>query len=330
MPSITVMGAGSWGTALVNLIATTNPATTLWAHNPEHAEQLKISRRNERYLPGVQFPASLLITSDIREAVEHADIILLVLPSHAFRSVLQSIKPYLTINAKIVWASKGLDKAKSQLLHETVYEVLSKERLVAVLSGPNFAREVAKGLPTATTIASPNDDFAKDLADIIHNDCFRVYTSNDIIGVQIGGAVKNVLAIAAGIADGLGFGANTRAAIITRGLAEMMRLGTKLGGKPVTFMGLAGLGDLVLTCTDNQSRNRRFGLGLGKGLAQTEIIEQIGQEIEGISAAQEVILLADRYEIEMPICEQTYQVIYQNLSPTQAVKNLLARNSTSE
>jgi len=330
MPSITVLGAGSWGSALANLIAIKNPTTTLWAHNPEHADQLRVSRCNERYLPNVQFPASLSITSDIREAVENADIILLVLPSHAFRSVLRRLKPHLSINTKIVWASKGLDKEKSQLLHETVFEVLSKERQVAVLSGPNFASEVAKGLPTATTIASPDADFAKDLADILHNDCFRVYTSNDIVGVQIGGAVKNVLAIAAGIADGLGFGANTRAAIITRGLAEMMRLGTKLGGNPVTFMGLAGLGDLVLTCTDNQSRNRRFGLGLGKGLTQTEIVDQIGQEIEGISAAQQVILLAGKHGIEMPICEQTHQVIYQNLSPTQAVKNLLARNLKSE
>jgi glycerol-3-phosphate dehydrogenase (NAD(P)+) len=216
------------------------------------------------------------------------------------------------------------------LLHEVVAEVFSPQTPAAFLSGPSFAKEVAAGLPTAVTIASSQPDFANHLADILHSERFRTYTSSDLIGVEVGGAVKNVMAIAAGIADGLGFGANTRAALITRGLTEIIRLGVKLGGKPETFMGLAGLGDLLLTCTDNQSRNRRFGLALGQGKDKATAIQEIGQEIEGALAAKETFLLAKKYGIEMPITEQTYKVLYEGLAPLAAVQNLLAREQKAE
>jgi glycerol-3-phosphate dehydrogenase (NAD(P)+) len=216
------------------------------------------------------------------------------------------------------------------LLHEIVAEVFSTQTPAAAISGPSFAREVAAELPTAITIASSQPDFASQLADILHSGRFRAYTSSDLIGVEVGGAVKNVLAIATGIADGLGFGANTRAALITRGLTEVIRLGIKLGGKQETFMGLAGLGDLILTSTDNQSRNRRFGLALGQGKDRTTATQEIGQEIEGVSAAKETFLLAQKYGIEMPITEQTYKVLYEGMAPLTAVQNLLAREQKPE
>lgn len=255
----------------------------------------------------------------------------MAVPSQAFKSTLVDLKPHASSkDLKIAWATKGFNPEDGCLLHQVVADVFSPTTPAAILSGPTFAREVAANLPTAITIASKQAEFADQLADIMHSDRFRAYTSSDIIGVEVGGAVKNALAIAAGIADGLGFGANTRAALITRGLSEIMRLGIKLGGKQETFIGLAGLGDLVLTCTDNQSRNRRFGLALGQGKSRAAIISEIGQEIEGISAAKETLLLAKRHNIDMPITEQTYKVLYENLNPLSAVQNLLTRDQKPE
>ena len=231
---------------------------------------------------------------------------------------------------QIAWATKGFNSDNGSLLHKVVADIFSEQTPAALLSGPSFAAEVAADLPTAITIASPQPDFAALLADILHSERFRTYTNSDLIGVEVGGAVKNVMAIAAGIADGLGLGANTRAALITRGLNEIIRLGVKLGGKQETFMGLAGLGDLILTCTDNQSRNRRFGLALGQGKDRAEAIQEIGQEIEGISAAKETFLLAKKHGVDMPITEQTYKVLYEGLAPLEAVQNLLAREQKAE
>jgi glycerol-3-phosphate dehydrogenase (NAD(P)+) len=303
----------------------------LWGHNPEHIATLAKDRKNQRYLPDLVFPEQITVTSDLKQAADFSSLILLSVPSHAFKSTLINLKTHATAkDLKIAWATKGFNPEDGSLLHQVVADAFSPNTSAAILSGPTFAREVAANLPTAITVASTQPEFANQLADIMHSDRFRAYTSSDIIGVEVGGAVKNVLAIAAGIADGLGFGANTRAALITRGLNEIMRLGIKLGGRQETFIGLAGLGDLVLTCTDNQSRNRRFGLALGQGRTRLSIANEIGQEIEGILAAKDTLLLAKRHNIDMPITEQTYKVLYENLNPLIAVQNLLARDQKPE
>jgi len=327
---IAILGAGSWGTALAILAARNGCRTLLWGHNPAHMAALAQERQNKRYLPGHVFPANIAVTADLAEVAAFGNIILVCVPSHAFKNTLIQLKPYISNEIKIAWASKGFNPDDGSLLHEIVAEIFSAHTPAAILSGPTFANEVAANLPTAITIASAQPDFAKQLSGILHGGLFRTYTSSDVIGVEVGGAVKNVLAIAAGIADGLGFGANTRAALITRGLSEIIRLGVQLGGKQETFMGLAGLGDLILTCTDNQSRNRRFGLALGLGKDRTAAIQEIDQEIEGVSAAKETFLLAKKYAIDMPITEQTYKVLYEGLAPRTAVQNLLAREQKAE
>ncbi len=329
-PSISVLGAGSWGTALALHAARNGCNTLLWGHNSSHIQALKQAGENQRYLPGFIFPGNLGVTSDLREAVAFSSLLLISVPSHAFQSTLLSIKPFLGHNPRIAWATKGFGGEDGLLLSDVATDVLGDGVATAVLSGPTFAREVAADLPTAVTIASASNSFASQLAGILHNQCFRAYTSPDIIGVQVGGASKNVLAIAAGIADGLGFGANTRAALITRGLTEIMRLGIRLGGQADTFMGLAGLGDLILTCTDNQSRNRRFGLALGQGKSREQAIQEIAQEVEGISAARKAYGLSEKYNVEMPITEQVYHVLFNGLEPKRAVHNLLARDQKSE
>lgn len=328
--SITVLGAGSWGTALALLAARNGCNTLLWGHDSQHIEQLRAARENKRYLPGFSFPGQLRVTDDLQLAVTSSALLLVTVPSHAFKSTLVKIKPFLSANAQISWATKGFDSVGCELLSEVVCTVLGSDVETAILAGPTFAREVAADFPTAITIASASESLVTQLAPVFHNPRFRVYTSTDIIGVQVGGAVKNVLAIAAGIADGLGFGANTRAALITRGLTEITRLGVKLGGQSETFMGLAGLGDLILTCTDDQSRNRRFGLALGKGMDRQLAIQEISQEIEGISAAHEAYRLSRIHNVDMPITEQVYNVLFNNLDPKQAVNNLLARDQKSE
>lgn len=328
--SISILGAGSWGTALAMLAARNGCQTLLWGHNQEHVRRLQYDRENQRYLPHFAFPENLQVTADLSEAAAFSSLLLISVPSHAFKETLLNLKPLVNDPVKIAWATKGFDPENGLLLNQIVEQVFSAQTPCAVLSGPTFAKEVAANLPTAMTIAATDLAFAGQLAGAFSGSRFRSYTSTDIIGVQVGGAIKNVLAIAAGIADGLGFGANTRAALITRGLTEIIRLGTQLGGRQETFMGLAGLGDLILTCTDNQSRNRRLGLALGQGKNRLQATQEIGQEIEGISAARETYLLAQKYNIEMPITEQTYKVLYENLDPRLAVQNLLTREQKSE
>ncbi|MCX7082572.1 MAG: NAD(P)-dependent glycerol-3-phosphate dehydrogenase [Methylococcales bacterium] len=330
MNKIAILGAGSWGTALALLAARNGCQTLLWGHNKEQIAIMAKLRKNQRYLPNHSFPENLNVTADLAEIGAFSDLILVCVPSHAFKNTLIQLKPHVSSHVKVAWASKGFNPDDGSLLHQIVAELFSVHTPAAILSGPTFALEVANNLPTAITIASSQAVFAKELSNILHSDLFRTYTSSDVIGVEVGGAVKNVLAIAAGIADGLGFGANTRAALITRGLNEIIRLGIKLGGNPETFMGLAGLGDLILTCTDNQSRNRRFGLALGLGKDQATATREIGQEIEGISAAKETYLLAKKYAIDMPIIEQTYKVLYEGLAPRTAVHNLLGREQKPE
>jgi glycerol-3-phosphate dehydrogenase (NAD(P)+) len=330
LKSLAVIGAGSWGTALSILFARNGVHTTMWGHLPEHMQQLRSDRANEEFLPGVAFPDNLEPCIELQQAMAVSKEILVVVPSHVFVTVLQQIKPYLQPGSRVAWATKGLESGSARLLHESAAEILGKDIPLAVISGPTFAKEVAQGLPTAVTIASNNPEFAQTLAATMHNETFRAYTSTDIIGVELGGSAKNVLAIAAGIADGLGFGANTRAALITRGLAEIMRLGIELGGEAETFMGLAGMGDLVLTCTDNQSRNRRFGIALAQGKTQQQAMDEIGQVVEGIKTTEEVHRLAERLHIDMPITQQVYQVLYNNADPHQAVHELFARELKPE
>jgi glycerol-3-phosphate dehydrogenase (NAD(P)+) len=327
---IAVLGAGSWGTALAILLARNGQPTWLWGRNAQFMEELACTRFNERFLPSICFPDALQISPDLSTVFTQAPDILLAVPSHGFRDTLQLIRPHINSNACVSWATKGLDPESGELLHHIATELLGDAQPLAVISGPTFAREVANGLPTAVTVASTFGGCAKTLAARLHNDSFRAYTSDDITGVEVGGAVKNVLAIAAGIADGLGLGANTRAALITRGLAEMMRLGAALGGQRDTFMGLAGLGDIVLTCTDDQSRNRRLGLALARGTSFEDALREIGQIVEGVPTAHEVVRLAMAHGIEMPISEQVYCVLHEGKSPRAAVQALLSREQKAE
>lgn len=329
-PSITVLGAGSWGTALAIHLARAGLEVCLWGNEPDHIARLQQQRANQQFLPDIAFPENLKVDAALESAIQASDLILLAIPSHAFRSFLSSASDLFDASTRVTWASKGLEEGSGKLLHQVIAEELPQCERTAVISGPTFAREVAENLPTAITVASVSESLANEVRDCLHNGYFRAYTSNDVIGVELGGALKNVLAIAAGIADGLGFGANTRAALITRGLAEIMRLGEAMGGQRETFMGLTGMGDLVLTCTDDQSRNRRMGLLLAQGLAQAEIHKKIGQEIEGVRTAKEAMRLSKQHHVELPIIEQVYRVLFEELSPQQAVKSLLARKSTSE
>lgn len=329
--TISVLGAGSYGTALAILLARNGHRTFLWGNNPQTMQTLQHDRCNNEFLPNIPFPDNLIIESDLKTAVESACILLIVVPSVAFSSVLTRIKPFLTNESKIVWATKGLEPETGRLLQDVAKELIGNEIPLAVISGPSFAKEVALGLPTAVTVATENQHLLTELQDIFHcSKTFRVYSSTDLIGLQLGGAVKNVIAIAAGLSDGLGFGANSRTALITRGLAEMMRLGSAVGADPATLMGMGGLGDLVLTCTDNQSRNRRFGILLGQGKSIDDAKNEIKQVVEGFSNTKEVWLLAQKYNVEMPITDQLYQILYGNKSAVEAAKNLLARNKTEE
>jgi glycerol-3-phosphate dehydrogenase (NAD(P)+) len=293
-------------------------------------EDMATSGENSRYLPGISFPPNLIANPDLEACLDGVRDILIVVPSHGLRDTLTRIKPMLRDDSRICWATKGFELHSGKLPHVVAEEVLGSDHSVAVLSGPTFAKEVAEGLPTAMTIAANDEDFAADLAQAFSSDNFRAYTSDDMIGVEVGGAVKNVLAIAAGMTDGLGFGANTRVALITRGLVELKRLGTALGAREETFMGLACMGDLVLTCTDNLSRNRRMGLALASGMTVDEAKQEIQQVVEGVMAAEAVKEVADELGIEMPICQQVYQILYEGTSPREAVQVLMSRDLKSE
>ena len=293
-------------------------------------EAMVTDRENKRYLPDVAFPDNLTAYPDLGECLDGVRDILIVVPSHGLRSTLTRIKPMLGPDSRICWATKGFELSTGKLPHQVAAEVLGDDIPVAVLSGPTFAKEVGAGLQTAITIASPDEEFARSLAETISSDNFRAYTSDDMIGVEVGGAVKNALAIGAGMSDGLGFGANTRIALINRGLVELMRLGVALGAKQETFMGLAGMGDLVLTCTDNLSRNRRMGLALASGKTVEEAQEEIQQVVEGVKAAKAVHEVSEELGIEMPIVNQVYRILYEGLTPREAVEALMSRELKPE
>ena len=327
---VAVLGAGSWGTALAIQFARGGRPVRLWGRDRERLADMAVSRRNERYLASAQFPDSLQVEPDLATALAAARDVLIVVPSPAFRALLTQLASHLAPDMHVAWATKGFEHGSLKLPHQIAREVLGAERRVAVLSGPTFAREVGAGLPTAMTVASPDARYARALAHELSSANFRAYTSTDIMGVEIGGAVKNALAVGAGLSDGLGFGANTRVALITRGLREMTRLGVALGAQRDTFMGLAGLGDLVLTCTDDQSRNRRFGLLLAAGRTAQAALAEIGQAVEGYAAAGAIHEVAARAGVEMPLCEMAYRVLYQHLPAKEAVRSLMSRPIKAE
>ncbi|MTD28893.1 NAD(P)H-dependent glycerol-3-phosphate dehydrogenase [Erwinia sorbitola] len=329
--SMSVIGAGSYGTALAITLARNGHEVVMWGHNPQHQAQLQADRCNTAFLPDVPFPDTLHLETDLAAAIAASRDLLVVVPSHVFGDVLQQIKPHLRADSRLVWATKGLEKETGRLLQDVAREILGDAIPLAVISGPTFAKELAAGLPTAIALAATDAVFAEDLQQLLHcGKSFRVYNNPDFIGVQLGGAVKNVIAIGAGMSDGIGFGANARTALITRGLAEMSRLGAALGADPTTFMGMAGLGDLVLTCTDNQSRNRRFGMMLGQGADVEGAQQSIGQVVEGFRNTKEVKALAARFGVEMPITEQIYQVLYCGKNAREAALSLLGRTRKDE
>jgi len=326
---LAVIGAGSWGTALAIQFARAGHPIRLWGRDRAQIEAMQRSRRNLKYLPNAEFPDALLAAADLTQALRGARDALVTVPSHAFRATLIGLEPHLDPHARIAWATKGFETATGLLPHQIANEVLPG-RPGAVLSGPTFAAEVGAGLPTAMTVASHDERFAKELVLRLSGPRFRAYTQTDIMGVEVGGAVKNVIAIGSGIADGMGFGANTRVALITRGLAEMMRLGVALGAQRETFMGLAGLGDLVLTCTDDQSRNRRLGLALGRGASLADAARDIHQVVEGVEAAYAVRKVAERLRVEMPICHEVYSIMHEGKPVRAALQALMAREVRSE
>ncbi len=329
---IGVIGAGSWGTTLANVLAKKGHRVTLWAYETELVAEMRKSRENGLYLPGIRLDERLSYTSNLAEAVTGAELVLCVTPSQVTRSVVTQLLPHLAGEALVVSASKGIETGTLALVSQVFAELLTPAQYgrFAVLSGPSFAREVAQEMPTAVAVAAENATVAQAVQQVFNTPYFRVYTNDDVIGVELGGAIKNVIAIAAGIADGLGFGHNTRAALITRGLAEMTRLGMALQAKPTTFAGLAGMGDLVLTCTGDLSRNRSVGIKLGKGRRLTDILQEMVMVAEGVKTTESTHQLAQRLGVEMPITAKVYEVLYEDKPARQGVMELMTRDLKAE
>jgi glycerol-3-phosphate dehydrogenase (NAD(P)+) len=325
MARVAVLGAGAWGTAIAAVLAP-RLQVSLWAQNAAQAQTIQATRRNDRYLAGVELPNALAITSDLGKAVDGAPFVLVATPVAGLRDVLQRLDPPLPV----IWLCKGFEEGTGLLPHEIAAETLGERAEFGALSGPSFAEEVARGLPCALTLASASASFAKESAALLHGGRMRIYYSADLVGVEIGGAVKNVMAIAAGISDGLGLGHNARAAVITRGLAEMARLSAALGGAPETVMGLAGAGDLILTATGDLSRNRRVGLELARGKPLAEILANLGHVAEGVRSAKEVAALAKKKKVDMPVSDAVNAVLNGQVKPAQAVERLLSRDPKRE
>ncbi len=330
--NIAVIGAGSWGTTLANLLAEKDYSVTLWCYETELSERMQQTRINDLYLPGKVLAENLHFTSSLKTAVAEKQVLLFVTPSQVTRRILEQALPDIAPETLLVSASKGIENDSLMLLSQVFEELLPEvmHRQLGFLSGPSFAKEVSLGMPTAVVAAARDISVAEQIQSIFSTDKFRVYTHNDIIGVELGGAMKNVIALAAGVADGLGFGHNTRAALITRGLAEMTRLGLKLGGVAETFAGLAGMGDLVLTCTGDLSRNRSVGFELGKGRKLDDILVGMKTVAEGIKTTLSAYQLAEKLAVEVPIIEQMYLILYQEKDPRQAVTDLMLRDLKAE
>jgi glycerol-3-phosphate dehydrogenase (NAD(P)+) len=327
--TVAVLGAGSWGTALAALLTRNGARTTLWGRDAQALARIAAAHRNARYLPEMELPVALRCESDLRAALSDAEIALVAVPSHAFHQMLDEAAPLLASGAGFAWATKGFEPGTGRFLHELVSERLP-DTPSAVITGPSFAREVAAGLPTAVTVHSSRDPFAHRIAELLHSTSFRAYTGNDMLGAELGGAMKNVLAVATGVADGMQLGLNARAGLITRGMNEMLRLGAAIGAQAQTLMGLAGLGDLVLTCTGELSRNHRFGVALGRGVPLKQALEQIGQVVEGAVTADEVMRLAERHQLDLPISQHVQLVLRGEMTPADALHALLARERKAE
>ncbi len=329
-PSIAVLGTGSWGTALASLIARNGHPTVIWGRDAAQVAAINGQHENPRYLPGIPLPESLVATGDLAQAVAGADLVLVVTPSHAFTETLRALAPHRRAHAGVAWATKGFEPGSGRFLHEVAGDVLGEGVPLAVVTGPSFAKEVAQGLPTAVTVHSDDEEFTLQVAEALHGPTFRAYTGTDMLGAELGGAMKNVLAVATGIADGMQLGLNARAGLITRGLNEMLRLNVALGGRAETLMGLAGLGDLVLTSTGDLSRNRRLGLALGRGQSIQEAVAAIGQVVESVQTADEVMRLGERHGIELPISDLVHRVLHGGITPIEGLKMLLAREQKPE
>jgi len=327
--SVAVLGAGSWGTALAAVLARNGVPTTLWGRDAQAMARMADTRRNARYLPDLELPAALTLSADLIGTVRTANVVLIVTPSHAFAGLLDMIAPHFPAGAGLAWATKGFDPPSGRFLHEIAAERLPAAP-AAIVTGPSFAREVAQGLPTAVTVHSADADFAQRIADLLHSPRFRAYTGSDMIGAELGGAMKNVLAVATGVADGMNLGLNARAGLITRGLNEMLRLGAALGARAETLMGLAGLGDLVLTCTGDLSRNRRLGLALGRGVALKQAVAEIGQVVESVETADTILRLAQAHGLDLPIASGVQRVLREEITPAEGLRELLAREQKPE
>ncbi len=328
MAKVAVLGAGAWGTALAMQISVQHEVS-LWARNSGHVSGMRKARANPLYLGDFRFNDSLQVEDNLGLAIQDADLILSVVPTAGFRDILKALKK-LDSTQPVIWAHKGLEPQSAKLPHEVALEELGNNQHWGALSGPSFAAELVRGLPTAVTLAANDADFALEAANLIHGNNLRVYNSTDVIGVSVGGAVKNVMAIAAGISDGMGFGNNARAAMITRGLAEITRFGVALGAKTETFMGLAGVGDLILTCTGQYSRNREVGLQLASGKDLADILQGLGHVAEGVNTAREVMRRAENIGVEMPITREVNLALTHGKSAKQAVMDLLGREQKSE
>ena len=327
---IAVLGSGSWGTALASLVARHGHPTVLWGRDAVVVNAIDSQHENPRYLPGLPLPENLRATTDMAQAIDGAAWVLVVVPSHAFGETVRALAPLLPAGVGVAWATKGFEPGSGRFLHEVAAEVLGEGVPLAVVTGPSFAKEVTQGLPTAVTVHGDDPAFTQQVADAMHGPAFRAYTGNDMVGAELGGAMKNVLAVATGVADGMALGLNARAGLITRGLNEMLRLAAAIGGRPETLMGLAGLGDLVLTSTGDLSRNRRLGLALGRGKGIAEAVAEIGQVVESIQTADEVMRQAERHGIELPISDAVRSVLHGELSPADGLKQLMAREQKAE
>ena len=326
MSRAAVIGAGAWGTALAKVLAEQGERVVLWTWEPEHAGQMRRDQESS-FLPGVRLPQGLVPTHEMAEALAGADMVVLAIPSHAFRQTLLTAQPHLDPEASLVIATKGIENDSLMLMHEVVRDVLGEqaERRTTVLSGPSFAKEVAQGLPTNIVVASTNDALCVEVQRRFATERLRVYASDDPAGVAVGGALKNVVAIAAGACDGLGFGHNTRAALITRGLAEIARIAIAKGGNVLTLAGLAGMGDLVLTCTGDLSRNRTVGFEMGRGRTLEDVLATLGHVAEGVTTARSAHDLAEQLGVELPICNEVYAVLFEGKAPSEAVRDVLTR-----
>ena len=326
---IAVIGSGSWGTAASVLLARHNYDIHLWSWQKAESDRLSADRENKEFLPGIHFPDNISCTNDMEKAVTNADLVVTVVPSPATRTTAKAMSPFIRDGQAIVNLSKGLEDGTLLRLSEVIKEEIPQAE-IAVMSGPSHAEEVSRFLPTTNVVASENENLSKLVQDVFSDEAFRVYTGDDMVGVELGGALKNVIALCAGISDGLGYGDNTKAALMTRGLAEISRLGIKMGAKPQTFAGLSGIGDLIVTCTSMHSRNRRAGILLGKGRTLDETLAEIHMVVEGVNTAKAAYELSRKYDVTMPIVTEANKILYENKDAREAVFSLMSRDKTSE